>query len=307
MNSSKSKPSFFQKIANGARMTMTSFVVLAENKKAIIFPLIGSIFMVLLVCLWLFLLYAKFGFEVLDRLTHEAFHQKLTKADNATLAYIIFITVFFFTLTVSFLGNIVKTITHVGLSNYISNKFAKKPATIMESLGLGLSKLWLAIKWACVAVVMQVIINQLKNRQGGFLFDLIASLLGALLQLGWFIISFFIVPVFTFEDLGLIESIKHSAQLMTKTFGKTVVAAISFSVISGLVGFCSFFVIGGIIWTLTFNAYAAIATGIMFVTIVSCIISTAEIIFKTAVYNFAMKKPTGPFAADVIKKSFGEK
>ena len=296
-----------QKISNGARMVLTSFEVLSQHKKALFFALIKTTITILLICLWLYLLKEKFGFDVLNKATHNLLHDKLTKADKLTIAHTFFMIIFFFIFTINFIGKIISTILNVSLSYYVSSTFSGQKISVGKSFLLGLSNTWLAIKWAFAAVIMKMIINNLKNKGGGLISGIIASLLGSILQVGWFIISFFIIPVIAFENLGLIESIKSSANTMIKTFGETVVAAVSFSAISSIVGLVGFITVGGIVWTITFSTYTALAAGIAFVTIASCIISTTEVIFKTAVYNFATGKPTGPFKTKAIEKSFYQK
>lgn len=267
------------KVKNSLQMMGISFSILFKHTEAILFPICSFLIFMLL-----------FSITVVSFIPFFRDHHKPP-----------FILIFIVFVIFIFIGSLFATLSNIGLSHYVSHIFAKKPIHISQSIAISFSKIWIAAQWAVVSAVLLLLLGRRGNQNNMG----ISSLAGNLLKAGWRLTTFFITPIFAFEDVSLFGGVKESASLMRKTFGETVVASISFSVITKLI------VVGAaaapLAWMKVLNPITGIAIEVLILIIILPIISATRTIFVTAVYNFATGKPTGPFDKKNIKELFGSK
>ena len=208
---------------------------------------------------------------------------------------------------VGFIGKIVRTVVYTGLSHYIGKILENEKSSLIQSFLTGFSRIFAATFWAIISTIIKIVVSNLQNKKNkGIITALLANILGDFIKVGWHMLTFFLVPVLAFESLGLFDSIKKSAQLMQKTFGESAVAMVGFSTISGIIKSTTFICISIIFGLLALNAYVGIAIGIIVTIFVSAVVKTTKVIFKTASYNLATGKRTGPFKVNDLKNSFSK-
>jgi hypothetical protein len=72
--------------------------------------------------------------------------------------------------------------------------------------------------WALVSTVVGSLVRALQNEGGIF-----GEILGSIVGFAWSAVTFFVVPVIVFEDLGPIDSIRRSARLFRQRWGEEFV------------------------------------------------------------------------------------
>ncbi len=80
------------------------------------------------------------------------------------------------------------------------------------------------LSWAALTTTVGLAIRAVEQRLG-----VLGSILGFLSGVAWAIASFFVMPVLVVEDLGPIEAVKRSAQLIRETWGTSLRTTLRFS------------------------------------------------------------------------------
>jgi hypothetical protein len=112
---------------------------------------------------------------------------------------------------------------------------------------------------------------------------LIGKIAVALIGVAWNIATYLIVPVLVFEDLGVMESIRRSTELLRKTWGQQIVGGIAFfwfgllftvpGIVLGAIGVATF-------WPL-------IPVAVAYFIVMAASFSAAGQIFRVALYRYA--------------------
>lgn len=219
-----------------------------------------------------------------------------------------------------FLTTVFSSLMKVALSIYTNAFFEGMPLGFFGSIAHAFLRLFAIAQWAFIDSVIGTLVKALrtKNKNEGILFSILSQLVGTALQLGWNVFTFFVIPLLAFENLSTIETIKESAEILKKTWGPT--AGATFNI--GFIGlgwlltwylfffgpftvYCKYFLEKPVATEKT--VFLIICGSMAFIVpliLMSMLVTTVTTIVKTALFNYTQQKPTGPFAADLLKISF---
>lgn len=157
--------------------------------------------------------------------------------------------------------------------------------------------------WALISASVGLILRMIADRSK-LLGQLIAKFLGA----AWAIATYFVVPVMIFEKRGAKDSMASSTQLISRTWGESLVAAAGVGIVIMLlgVGGLAFPIIGLFISPMA----AAIGLGVMVLYwIVLAILSSALTgIYRTGLYLYAREgKISSGFGESLAQSAFAAK
>ena len=82
------------------------------------------------------------------------------------------------------------------------------------------------LKWALLAATVGAVIRALEQRLGA-----VGKLVGFLGGIAWAIATFLVVPVIVAEDIGPIDAVKRSSQVLKSTWGMSVRSTLRFGLI----------------------------------------------------------------------------
>lgn len=82
------------------------------------------------------------------------------------------------------------------------------------------------LKWTFFSGVVGLVLNTIERRVG-----VLSKVIGFLGALSWAVAVFFAVPILAFKDVGPIEAVRRSANLMKETFGTVTRSALRFGTI----------------------------------------------------------------------------
>lgn len=133
--------------------------------------------------------------------------------------------------------------------------------------------------WSLLTGTVGLVLNAIENR-GGILIRLVARAVG----MSWRIVTWLAVPVIVAEGTGPFTSLKRSAGLFRNTWGENLVGQIGFGLVALLALLPGLLIAGLLMVDLPL---AGIVVGIMWVAVVSVVISTMTGIFRTVLYQFA--------------------
>jgi hypothetical protein len=149
------------------------------------------------------------------------------------------------------------------------------------------------LPWAIVQASVSMVIQALESQR--FVGQLVAALIGT----AWAVLTFLTVPIIMLEDLGPINALKRSGQLLRGTWGENLSAQFGF----GLFGLVA--VLPGILVIAigassgsTVGIVVAAAIGVAWIVVVSLVVSALSGVYRTALYRFAVDGTSPPAFAD---------
>ncbi|MDP4265282.1 MAG: DUF6159 family protein [Bacteroidota bacterium] len=251
---------FFDRLENGWTIAMSSFKVLKEKKELIIFPVLSGISILLVLASFIIAVFASSGWdrENIPELNTPGYY--LVLFGFYVVNY--FIVVFF----------------NMALIHCARLYFRGEEVTVRAGLQFSVSRIGVIFSWAFFAATVGLLLRIIQENVGS-LGKIITGLIGVV----WSVATFFVVPVIAYENAGPLEAVKRSSQLMKQKWGESLGATFSLGFIQVigiiLVGLPLYF-LGSI-----FHPLAGIALAILGAFMVISIISAAQTIFVSAVYD----------------------
>jgi hypothetical protein len=199
---------------------------------------------------------------------------------------------------------------NVALAGAADAAFRNEPVTIGGSLAVAKSKLGVIAAWALVAGIVSLLFAVLRDR-GGIGGQIVAALGGAL----WSLITFLVIPVLAFEDIGPIAAIKRSAGLFKQKWGEQIggnaaIGLITVLIVLLAVGVGALGVLAVSAGTMIAQvAGACIIAGAVVLLMAAMIVSSvARGVFGVALYHYvADTGQTGPFTAAELNSAVKQK
>lgn len=101
--------------------------------------------------------------------------------------------------------------------------------TLGDGLRIAWSRVGAIFGYAAIAATVGLILRMIEERAGW-----IGRIVSGLLGVAWTFASFLAVPVLVSQNVGPIEAVKQSAQLLRRTWGENVVGAGGIGLVGGL-------------------------------------------------------------------------
>lgn len=273
---------FFDRLSNGWKISLNCFSVLKENKQLIIFPILSGLSMILIMGSFIIAVFASAGWDA-DNIT-----EKSTAVNYIWLFlfYVVnyFIVVFF----------------NMALIHCTRLYFRGEEPTIEQGLQFSLSRIRAIFSWAVIAAIVGTVLKLIQENVGS-----LGKIITGFIGIVWNIAAFFVVPVIAYENLGPIDAIRRSAQLMKEKWGESLGATFSFGLIQLLAVLAvsvPLFIIGSLVHPLFGIAFALL--GIL---LVAAVMSAVHTIFVSAVYHNITDGPVKHFNQAMADNLFESK
>ncbi len=268
----------FERIGRSIEIFRTSWGILMEDKKLLVFPLLSGI--ISLIVLATFIIPLVIG-QVMGGLFSYAILVIFYLAS--------YLVVIFF---------------NTALISCVNARLQGREMSVGEGLSNALRHVVPILGWALLSATVGVVLQLIRERGG--IFGQIAS---AIAGGAWGLVTFFVVPVLVLEDKGVLDAMKESAFLIRKTWGESIIGTGSIMLVFMITGIIGFF---GVLATLIFGN--VVLFGIALVLFIALLIVLAVVaaamqgIFVTALYSYA-KNGTVPsaFNRDLIQNAFVQK
>ncbi|MFA4850671.1 MAG: DUF6159 family protein [Methanoregula sp.] len=272
----------FESIGRSFALVKTSWNILMDDKKLLIFPVLSGI--VSLIVLLTFALPLLFTDSFMS---------------NSEVGPIMFYGLLFVFYVVSYF---VVIFFNTALITCVSARLNGKEATIGDGLSNAMRHFGSILAWALISATVGLILQALEEK-----FGFIGQIAGALVGGAWGLVTFFVIPILILEDKGVVDSVKDSVSLIKKTWGESIVGGGSIFLVFlaiGIVACIGIFVI----WMISSSALLAAALLVIVVAILAIVASAMQGIFITALYTYA-RTGTVPssFNKDLIANAFTPK
>jgi hypothetical protein len=268
----------FESIGRSFALVRTSWNILMDNKKLLVFPVLSGIVTILVLLTFVFPLF---------------FAGALVS--GGSLISIVYLFLFY---VVSYF---VVIFFNTALIACVNAKLNGKEMSIGEGLANSAKHLPAILGWAILSATVGLILNLLAER-AGFIGEIVLSIIGGV----WSLVTYFVVPVLIIEDKGVIDSLKESVTLIRKTWGETIVGSASMAIVFVVIGgiaalgvFCTLLLANPVIFLAVLALFLILVVGL------AVTYAAMQGIFVTALYTYA-KTGTVPtaFNKDLIQNAF---
>lgn len=281
----------FERLARSWELVKASYAVLRADKELIIFPivsLLGTI-AVMIVFAVPMALAGSFG-RVADNNTG------IFEYVVVFLFYIVMYTVIIF--------------SNAALVGAALIRLRGGDPTLADGFRIASQHLPQIVGYAVISATVGVILRALHERGG--LLGAIVSWIG---ELAWNLITFLVVPVLVVENIGPVEAIKRSANLLKRTWGEQVIGNFSIGLVFGLLTLAAVLLIGVPLILLAVATDSilvivlAIAITVIMITAISLLGSALNGIYVAVLYRYATENVVADqyFAPELVQGAFRRK
>jgi hypothetical protein len=264
--------------------------LLMDDKSLLVFPLMSSIAMVLIV--------GSFAVPLLPALGIAA--GKAPHAISSTGYLWLFV---FYWIQYSII-----IFFNTALVEVAMRRFDDEEARIGDGLRRAAELLPVILVYALIAATVGTLLRAIAERVG-----IIGRIVVALIGVGWTVATALVVPILAAENVGPIEAIGRSADLIKKSWGENIIGNVGIGMVFGAIVFLVA-ITGGV---LVFAAFGSRqwALGILLavllvlaVSLVALAQATLQGIYSAALYRFAIGDPaSGGIDRNLLENAFRAK
>ncbi len=278
-------------LQNSWELVKASGRVLLQDKSLIVFPVISVVLSIVLIVSFLMPL-------AFMPALHEAMDGPSGSIVTAGLAFLFYVLEYF----IIFFAN-------AALVGATTIRLRGGTPSVGAGLRIAASRTGSIFVYAMISATVGMVLRAIAER-AGFIGRIIVSLLGA----AWGIATFLAVPVLVNEQVGPVDAIKRSMDLLKRSWGEQLVAGAGINIVFNWLTFFSILLfLGGFYVTgVLFQSPAAGLPfyGLLFFWIVglSLLRATLSGIFSAALYRFAAEGDAGSaFEPRLIQGAFAPK
>lgn len=280
--------SFFDRISHGWTIGWTSLKTIKDNGALMLFPLMSGAAIIMVLISFASSFFLLSGIDGL-----ESFGQWIDSQTGDTNEVVAYIGLFLF----YFINFFIIVFFNVGLVHCARQVFEGKTPNVSDGIRFSISRFGVILSWAALAATVGVILKTLEDKFG-FVGKIIIGIIGMV----WSIATFFVVPVLAYEEVGPIEAVKRSGNIMKEQWGEAIGANFSFAAFYILGYLAAILITVGLFsihWAL------AIVAGVLAILLVHTAVSAAKTVFLAAAYQQLHQEPAGYFDnGDVLDDLF---
>lgn len=276
----------FDKISRSWTLVKASAAVLRSDKELLLFPVISSIATLLVA--------ATFMLPVIGLRLFEGGEIGILGAMVGFAFYLCqYFVIFFF---------------NTALVGAAMIRLEGGDPTVADGLRIARSKAGVILGYAFIAATVGLVL-QMISEKAGFLGKIVVGLVG----MAWTAASFLVVPILVSRDVGPVDAVKESIELLKRTWGENVAGNVGIGMAFGLI---TMLVVVAVIAMVIAAAAAGGATlaivvaviGALAIALVAVIQAALSGIYSAAVYRYAVDgiAPAG-FAGPQLQSAFQPK
>jgi len=274
---------FFDRLGKGWKMGMASLKVIRANKQLVLFPIISGIAMLLVIASFLGLVYINYGTDVDNVMENSSAIEYVVSFLYYLVGY--FVIVFF----------------NVGLVHCTRIHLQGGKPSFGDGVRFAMKRIPIILGWAVLSATVGIILKAIEENSGT-----VGSIISSIVGVVWSIVTFFVVPILAYEEVGPITALKRSGQIMKEKWGESIGASFSFGILT-LVGILIIALPGGILFSFI-HPIVGISLGVLMIFLIQSIVSSAEMVFIASVYHQVVEEaPVDDFGSELIDDLFVKK
>jgi hypothetical protein len=275
----------FDKFSRSWTLVKASASVIRSDKELLLFPVFSGLAAMLII--------ASFAVPV--------FALRLFEGGNEVLGGIIGFAGYFCLYSVTFFFN-------SALVGAALIRLEGGDPTLADGFGAARSRIGPILGYAAIAATVGIFLQALKNKDNNFLVRMFASGLGV----AWTLATFLVVPVLVAENLGPIDALKKSVELLKRTWGENAIGNVGIGFAFGLLMFAAIVVsLVLVVGAASVSPRLAILVGVLAIAAIvmlGIVQSALSGIYSAALYRYATdgSAPAG-FEGTAIATAFAPK
>ena len=264
--------------------------LLMEDKVLLVFPLMSSIAMVLIIGSFALPLLPAFGFAA-----GRAPHAPSSTGFVALLAFywIQYAVVIFF---------------NTALVEVAMRRFDDEEAGVADGLRRAAALLPVILVYALIAATVGTVLRAIAERVG-----ILGRIVVGLIGVTWTVATALVVPTLVAENVGPIEAIGRSAELVKKSWGENIIGKVGIGMVFGAI-ILLVVITGGVLVLAAFGnrewalGVVLAVVLILAVSLIALAQATLQGIYSAALYRFAIDDPAiGGIDRNLLEHAFGPK
>lgn len=153
--------------------------------------------------------------------------------------------------------------------------------------------------WAILSATVSIVLRAVEERGGT-----IGRIASGLAGVAWSLVTFLVIPVLVFENIGVVDAVKRSGSLFKRTWGENVAAQIGFGLLGFLLALPAIAVIAAAVAAGGSIAVLGVGLAVLWILAVAMILSALNAIFQTALYRYAAGAGSGAFDESRLQAAF---
>ena len=202
------------KFARSWELTKASAAVLRSDKELLVFPLLSSIAAIAVALTFVLPMFGLGMFQGMTRDSH--------------MSPELYVWLFFFYVAQYFVIFFFNT----ALVGAAMIRLDGGDPTVADGFRIARSKAWPILGYAAIAATIGMILRALEQR-AGFIGRIVIGMIGV----AWTVATFMVVPVLVSREVGPIEAVRESAELLKRTWGENLIGNGGIGLVFGLIGF----------------------------------------------------------------------
>lgn len=156
-----------------------------------------------------------------------------------------------------------------------------------DGLNIARSRIGAILGYAAIAATVGLVLQAMKDKDNNPLVRILGSIVGV----AWTLATFLVVPVLVSQDIGPIDALKRSVELLKRTWGENAIGNVGIGTAFGLITF-ALIVVGALVTfgVATVSWKLAIAVALLFVAgvlLLGVYQSALSGIYSAALYRYA--------------------
>lgn len=103
--------------------------------------------------------------------------------------------------------------------------------TVADGLRAARERIGPILGYAAIAATVGMLLQAMKNKDNNFIMRIVGSVLGV----AWTMASFLVVPVLVMQNVGPVDAIKRSVELLKRTWGENAIGNVGIGLVFGIV------------------------------------------------------------------------
>ncbi|HVF33889.1 MAG TPA: DUF6159 family protein [Candidatus Saccharimonadia bacterium] len=275
----------FEKFSRSWGLLKASASVLRQDKELMVFPLVSTIAALIVVGSFIAPIFA-FGW--------------IDQVDEGTPPILLYAWLFLFYLVLYFVIFFFNT----ALVGAAMIRLRGGDPTVADGFRIAFGRIVPILGYAAIAATVGLLLRMLEERLG-----IVGRWISGLLGAAWTVASFLAVPVLVVENVGPVDAVKRSVDLLRRTWGENIIGNAGV----GLAFFLMYLVLGlvaaaavtfassvSLVLTATIGALAVAAFVVL-----ALVHASLSGIYAAALYRFAAEGETGgAFASNALDQAF---
>ena len=275
---------FFDTIGRGWKLSKLSFSVVKADPELLLYTFLSAMMVFVTIAA---AAYPGYEAEIKEG-SHWAMTDPVTNLETgeeerqATSSYMAWI---FLTYMV---GSIIVVFWNSAIIVSAHERLTGGDPTIMTGIKAAFSRIHIIILWGIIAgtvgLLLRIARDAISNEKAPAALKILASIMLWIVEVAWWIYTFFIIPMIVLEKKGIREGLRDGRSLFGKTWGENITSGLGIGLIT-LFGIIVSLLIGYLIFMISPIAGIVIAAALIGILILWT--NTAEVVVVAALYEYA--------------------